>query len=106
MLDQEMNMFQQQQEQYMQDDTINEEELPEESSQQEQDEDEEENQYKIDRFVEENIVDCIDKVGEGYKENLKRELRQNLAQNQLWISKRMGNNNQMQPQYFDISMAP
>lgn len=65
----------------MQDDTINEEEQPDESSQQEQEEDEEENQYKIDRFVEENVVDFIDKVGPGYKENLKRELRQNLAQN-------------------------
>ena len=99
-------MFESEQDPYLQEDTNNEDEQAEEDSQEEQDEEEEENQYKIDQFVEENITDYIDKVGPGMKEKLKSELRQNLAQNQLWISKRMGNNTQMQPQYFDMSVAP
>lgn len=77
MLDHEMNMFQSRQEPYLQSDTINEEEQQhdEEDDEEEDDDDDEENQFKIDRFVEDNVVDYIGKVGQGYKENLKRELR-------------------------------
>lgn len=69
------------------------------------------NQYKMDVFVDDNVNDCISMYGPHLKESLMSELRKNLSDNQLWISKRMGRPNpagpvMYQPQVFDFSSAP
>lgn len=37
------------------------------------------NQFKMDTFIEENVADCVATYGPQYKEQLRAELRKNLA---------------------------
>ena len=65
----------------------------------------------MDVFVDENVHECIGMYGPYLKESLKQEMRKNAADNQLWISKRMGrpqspNSLAHQPQFYDFVSAP